>query len=121
MIKIRFGPDWKIENPNQPHHQEGCNAYKNMPDKNVMDYFYEKVLPSCDACIGLPFGDGKFGKGVYGEMEWFRNLNRLVYIIQPNGYISAPITFMSQHQGLSIEETRARVREADGKTTKAYE
>lgn len=53
-----------VENPNQPHHQEGYA-------REGMDYFLERVLPACTGCVFLPFPGGLVGSGVAMEVEHF--------------------------------------------------
>ncbi len=66
-----------IENPNQPHHQEG---YRN----RGMDYFFDEVLPKCKGgCVALPFLDGRMGLGVAGEAKWFLERSMPVWIVEP--------------------------------------
>ncbi|MCR4334052.1 MAG: hypothetical protein NUV60_03535 [Patescibacteria group bacterium] len=65
-----------VENPNQPHHQEGYTLYAKRAslaatNHKGMNYFYDEVLPKCDSCVAMPFLDGRVGLGVAGEMKWF--------------------------------------------------
>ncbi|MBI1974640.1 MAG: hypothetical protein HYS51_02220 [Candidatus Zambryskibacteria bacterium] len=73
----------KIEDPNQPHHQEGYERFKREQpaDKDGkhggMNYFYEIVLKPMltadaqSACVCQTFLDGKWGSGVAGEARKF--------------------------------------------------
>jgi hypothetical protein len=65
-IKSTF-PDWKIENPDQPHHNEGFRHYLDTRN-NPMAYFEEVILPKIDGCVGLRFQDGMIAAGVAFEM-----------------------------------------------------
>lgn len=77
-----------IENPNQPHHQVGYEKYAQRKKESGtnhkgMSYFYDEVLPNCLGCAGVPFLDGRLGLGVAGEMKWFLERNKLVWIVVP--------------------------------------
>jgi hypothetical protein len=74
IVEVFLG--FRVENPNQPHHQEGYRGYqvrtaKNRDAHKGMNYFYEEVLPSCDGCIAMAYLDGRLGLGVAGEAKWF--------------------------------------------------
>jgi hypothetical protein len=60
-----------IENPNQPHHQEGYA-------RGGMDYFMDQVLPLCGGCVFLPFPGGLIGSGVAMEIEHFMDRRQQV-------------------------------------------
>lgn len=69
-----YFPEWEIENPNQPHHEEGYQRYAERQRESEtkhkgMGYFYENVLPSCAGCAAFPFLDGRIGLGVASEVE----------------------------------------------------
>ncbi len=86
LIQLYF-PHYVIENPNQPHHQEGYKKWKkeneNIPGKSGMSYFFDIVLPACDAgTIALPFLDGKIGAGVAGEVIYAIKQKRGVWLIE---------------------------------------
>ena len=102
---------WEIENPNQPKHEEGYQRFKK-ENGNGMLYFTEKVLPLCKSGIFLPFRDGKWGAGVYKEAKYFADWNFPVWMINPLGIIE--YTYLQEIHPLSVEETRERVRAADG-------
>jgi len=98
-IQRRFSRD-TIINPNTPTHQHNCRKYN-----NPMHYFYAEVLPYCDKGVFLPFPDGMFGAGVFGEMRWLYNKNRKIYEISSGGHLiklSKPPT----QRKLTIEKTR---------------
>lgn len=109
---------WEIENPNQPHHQEGYQYWKETTG-NGMDYFYKEVLPYCQAGIFLPFRDGKWGAGVFGEAKFIEKA-RLpldciwrIWRITTDGAITL-IENIKSVPVLSIEETRQRIRDENG-------
>ena len=56
--------DIRLENPNQPHHQDGYN-------NSEMGYYLREVLPKCDGCIVTAFPGGKIGSGVAMEVAHF--------------------------------------------------
>lgn len=118
LLKIikQARPDFKIENPNQLHHQEGYQQWKK-DTGNGMDYFFKVVLPKCDTGIFLPFSDGAWGAGVYGEAEWFfkRNKKTILWTIYKNGYIfSLDYDQFQRARKLSVEDTIKRVRDEKG-------
>lgn len=108
-----FLHDWEIENPNQPHHQEGYKHWKEKTGKG-MDYFVKEVLPSCQGGIFLTFRDGAWGAGVYMEAEFYAKQGQPVWSITHNGCIVK--VDLSTIQPLTIEETRARIRTASAET-----
>lgn len=120
LIRLAFPfPSMRIENPNQPCHQEGYARWKKLSDAQGhkgMGYYFEEVLPSCAACIALPFIDGKWGRGVAGEAQFFLKKGAPVYVIDPRTKrIFAVTHFLAElllandpRAVLSVEETRAR-------------
>ena len=119
LINDFFGTE--IENPNQPHHQVGYKTwkekYRGHPTKSGMTYFYEIVLPDCDACVCQIFLDGKWGAGVANEALFFIKKEQSVWVINPKTHEIRPITAGEKDLivkndpslMLSIEETRFRV------------
>lgn len=76
-----------IENPNQPQHQVGYDKYaRRLKESGTshkgMSYFYDEVLPNCSGCAGVPFLDGRLGLGVAGEMKWFIERDKPVWIAE---------------------------------------
>ena len=61
-----------------------------------------------DGGIFLPFTDGKFGMGVFGEAQYLWNLEKGIWTIDSRGSI-APVKNISDLPFLSIDETRQRV------------
>ena len=109
----RVFPDWEIENPNQKCHQEGY-AHWNKTTGNGMNYFTERVLPSCHGGIFLPFRDGSWGTGVFKEAKFYTDKRQPIWVIVHDGNIM-PFD-LSAIQPLTIEETRIRIRTASGET-----
>ena len=124
IIKREF-PDHDILNPNQKCHQEGYKKYRdislpknllensNLRDKRGMNYYFLEVLPRVQDGIFLPFEDGMFGAGVYGEAEFIKDRNGgQIYEI---GIDSAETGIYLARMGmdkrtmLSVDETRERV------------
>ncbi|WP_142628101.1 hypothetical protein [Rhizobium sp. P007] len=93
----------EIENPDQPHHQEGYN-------REGMDYF-KKVVESCDRLAFMRFPDGSIGAGVGREIRWglqscfavYELFNGWLYHVQN---MPTPI--------LTVEQTRAKIAEIRG-------
>ncbi|MBI2632780.1 MAG: hypothetical protein HYW78_00095 [Parcubacteria group bacterium] len=106
-------PKWQIENPNQWHHQESVRIYK-QEGKNPMEYFYKEVLPDCAIGIILPFRDGAYGAGVFGEAEFLVKQGCPLYQITHRGIIKK--ISIDNIVFLSVEETRHRVRTPEGQT-----
>ena len=97
---------WEIENPNQPKHEAG---YK----RTGMSYYFEAVLPTCRGGVFLPFRDGRWGQGVFGEMKWFHDHGHPIWQITHLGHVDRLRTLPAPATILSVEETRARIRTAD--------
>jgi len=77
-----------IENPNRPYHQKGYKewaqrAKQSSTQHKGMNYFYDLVLPVCDAGIAMPFLDGKMGLGVAGEALWFLDRGKTAWFMEP--------------------------------------
>lgn len=106
-------PAWQIENPNQKKHSEGYKRYVETTGKG-MDYYFCEVLPICHAGIFLPFRDGKYGKGVFGEAKMISDMGCPVWQIDAEGHLSK--LDLNAAQVLSVEETRQRIRFPDGKS-----
>jgi len=99
-------PEYEVENPNQPSHEEGYQQYKREKGSG-MKYYFEEVLPNMDAGIFQPFADGKFGAGVFGEAKFLHEQGKPVYEITLEGVVNR--LELDASRTLSVEETRARV------------
>jgi hypothetical protein len=99
-------PEYTVENPNQEHHQRGYQDWKARCG-NGMRYYFEEVLPKMAAGAFLPFEDGFWGAGVYGEAEFLKTLGRPIYTVSWRKEIS--LAFLDPARCLSIEATRERV------------
>ncbi len=110
--------DWEIVNPDHPDHQKGYAEFaKAHPNGSGMGYFFEKILPDCQAGTFLAFGDGKFGKGVYGEAEWLQQRDRPIWEITPRFTITT--LRLDPERCLTVEATRERIRFPD-RSTRPY-
>jgi hypothetical protein len=92
-----------------PHlniHKEGYQRYK-LEKGNGMLYFETEVLPQMDAGIFLPFEDGKFGAGVFKEMNFLRGRTKPIFGINLEGLIW--VVDIKLAEALTVEETRKRV------------
>lgn len=81
-------PNDEIENPNQPHHQEGYRVYAKREQESDtkhkgMNYFYDEVLPGCAGSVAMPFLDARLGLGVAGESGWFVKNKMPAWFIEP--------------------------------------
>lgn len=113
LLKIaRLFGGWEIENPNQEHHQIGYQKWKK-EHGNGMNYYYEEVLPQCSSGIFLPFRDGKWGAGVYGEAKFLAGKGMAIFQITEAGKVTL-IRDINQVPFLSVEETRRRLRTDSG-------
>jgi hypothetical protein len=110
QIAYQF-PKTKIENPNQAHHQLKYDA-------RGMDYFFDDVLPKCDACCCQIYLDGKWGSGVAAEAIFFLKKKQPVYLIDPQTIMIRPLTETEKalllkkdpFLVLTIEQTKLRIR-----------
>lgn len=89
LIARRF-PNDEIENPNQPHHQEGyreyAKRYQHEPlgrGTRGMRYFHEVVLPNCKSCATMPFLDGRIGLGAADEPRWYLERGMPAWFVEP--------------------------------------
>lgn len=92
--------DVRVEDPNQPHHQEGYERFKreHPPDKSGkhggMNYFFDVVLKpmlgpeAWSACVCQTFLDGKWGLGVAGEAGKFIRAGKPVWKIDTHHFMS---------------------------------
>ncbi|MFA5831742.1 MAG: hypothetical protein WC878_08015 [Candidatus Paceibacterota bacterium] len=110
---IRMFPDCVIENPNQKKHREGYRRWKKKTG-NGMQYYFSEVLPFCDGGLYLPFRDGTWGAGVFGEAKFFvqRNGTSWVWTIDAGALIR--LVHLESVRALSVSETRARVYDSKG-------
>ncbi len=103
---------WEIEDPSEPQHAAGYKKWKEGLSGNPMDYYTLELLPCCGAGIFLPFRDGAWGAGVYLEAECFVKRGKPIWKITPEGEIEE-LEFANM-QPLSVEATRARIRDLNG-------
>ena len=106
-------PSCEIENPNQPIHEKGYQDYKARTG-NGMDYYNVEVLPKCVGGIFLPFRDGKWGAGVFKEAQRIEELGCFILKIDWQEGIFAMDLGDEASQVLTVEETRARIRDERG-------
>ena len=105
-------PDRDIENPNQQQHQDGCARYATETG-NPMNYFYEEVLPACEAGVFLHFRDGKWGAGIFGEAMFLLDQECPIWEIFADGTIVL-IEDLDGSLELGVAETLARIQTASG-------
>ena len=106
IIKREF-PKYHLENPNQIHHQENYKIWKEELGSG-MKYYFDVVLPKVSAGIFLPFEDGMWGLGVFGEAEFIFNNGCPIWQIDLEGKVKI-IKSLDYSKKLSLEETRKRV------------
>ena len=73
-----------------------------------MKYYFDAILPYMKAGIALPFEDGMWGAGIFGEMEFLRDRGKPIWEIRESGIITF-IHELDQSKKLSIDETKKRV------------
>jgi len=106
-------PQWHIENPNQKHHADGYKHYVDSGQRG-MEYYYREVLPECHGGIFLPFRDGKFGAGVFGEAKFLADRKCPTWQITAAGIISK--LDLRADLALSVAETKSYIRTLTGET-----
>ena len=108
----------EICNPNTPEHDKGYSARRTLTGSG-MDYFYEEVLPKCTTGVFLPFKDGRWAAGVFGEARWFQQQGLPVWRITESGEIVPTDTLLVSSAGLvlTVKETRERIRDEQGMIT----
>ncbi len=114
----RLIPGSVVENPNQPHHQEGYKKYERAM-KDGMRYFLHVVLKKCHGGVVLPFGDGYLGAGIFRETTALLEAGKPVWAIRPEHLANRDLRFQELHWdgeilALTVPETRARLRGPDG-------
>ncbi|MDA2935967.1 hypothetical protein MYX06_02010 [Patescibacteria group bacterium AH-259-L05] len=107
---------WVIENPSQKCHQQGCQRYRETTGR-PMDYFTKEVIPKCSGGVFLAFRDGAWGAGIFKEAKTLTKFDCPIWEINIDGMLSQPI--LDKVNVLTIEQTRARIRNTNG-TTKPY-
>ena len=104
-----FFPDWHIENPNQPKHQEGYQKWLKETG-NGMNYYLKEFLVNMDAVTGLSFKDGRIGAGVFGEEESiFKRTGNLWTLTYDKTLTKIDDFSLLQPLALTVEETRQRI------------
>ncbi|VVB80637.1 Uncharacterised protein [uncultured archaeon] len=117
VIRSRF-PDYEVVNPNQPFFQEGYQRWRNETG-NGMNFYFKEVLPSMGAGTFLAFPeDLKLGAGVWGEAEFISSRNGPIFEVRLDFSINPLELDLSRK--LTVEETRARIYEAGGRTIKKW-
>jgi hypothetical protein len=100
-------PEWEIENPNQQKHQDGYKKWTAKTGRG-MDYYFQEVLPQMNGGIFLPFIDGKFGAGVFGEAENLFKANKKIWTINHQKIVKS-VQSVNSLPFLSVDETRQRI------------
>ena len=114
-IAERF-PGTCIVNPAEPEHQEGVKRWQEKQGWS-MGYFLKELVPTCDLGVFLRFRDGKIGAGVYGEVTSLEARTCSVYCFVEEAGNWRIIPWSPNHRdALTVEETRVRIRDADGNT-----
>jgi hypothetical protein len=128
MFLAEHFPGIQIINPNSPEIQGRIAAIKNkyseaeynaVGGKAVMTYFFNEVIPSCDACVGLQYPDGTFMAGTGNEMLKFLEADRPVWRLTHRLELSV-ITDSSMMNVLGVKETRERIYFWPTRTPRPY-
>lgn len=119
-------PNALIEDPGLPHHQEGYDKWmqqelaQTRDVHNRMDYFYKVVLPDLDACVAMPFLDGRPGLGVAGEAKKFLLWGRPVWLMEPKkdttpedyeAFLANPMSGLFRARPLNVRESGLIIEE----------
>jgi len=104
----RVFPKYAIENPNQPKHQAGYIHCKKETG-NGMQYYFEEVLPKCGIGIFLPFRDGAWGAGVFGEAKYFTQRDSSLWVWTIDAKAVVRLVRFGEVNHLSVQETRERI------------
>jgi hypothetical protein len=84
---------------------EKSGATKDATSTAIMEYFYEEVIPDCDALAYRSFIDFKIGAGVYGEILIAKSLNKPI-IELPTLITSRSLTVAETRQYLMLHGNR---------------
>lgn len=109
-------PDARVENPNQPVHQEGFNRRARLDpvgtDEPGMSYFVD-LCSRQDGVFFTTFSDGSVGAGVAREVGTFLARKAPVYYFNPRTREFTPTPEgVKNFKVLSLDETRKnRTRE----------
>lgn len=114
----RIFSKYQIENPNQPCHQEGYKQLT-LAGQNGMQYFFN-LVSKCDGVVMLPFANGSIGAGIAGEAEQAFKEGKPVFIIDLQTLMVEQVSNLDNLKVLSIEETRARLRDTEGNIKTEY-
>ena len=76
-----------------------------------------QCLPKCSAGAFVPFADGKWGAGVFGEAKFLKDRGCPIFQFGGLRFGATRISIRTMKKNLlSIEETRERIRTPDGKS-----
>ncbi|MCR4334051.1 MAG: hypothetical protein NUV60_03530 [Patescibacteria group bacterium] len=78
----------RVENPNEPEHEEGYRHWAHSADAGLMNYFHEVVFPECDGVVALPFLDGRMGIDVADSAQWFIREGLPTFVINTAGEVT---------------------------------
>lgn len=104
-------PSCDVVNPSDESH---CKEYERWAKEkgNGMNYFLDKVVPSCQGGVFLAFRNGHWGAGVWKEAKVLNSAGKPALEISFKGSLFL-IDFQDESSVLSIDETRARIRDKD--------
>lgn len=119
LIRQKF-MGYRIINPSDPVHKAVVDKMKEKnPNANVMPYFTGLVSP-CYAVAVLPFPDGMWSAGVYGEAEIAFANKKEVWVFDFHTKQLSFVNRLDPAKKLSVEETRARVYNLPERTIRPY-
>ena len=127
LLAVKWRGDTIVNPSDEVHEREVARLKASDPKANVMPYFLS-LARSAKEVVVLPFGDGMWGTGVWDEAEAVLDVmaGRYVWVIDHHevtaGSPTPTIRFVPKLKSelrLSVEATRARIRNADG-TVRPY-
>lgn len=118
-IALKWNGD-TIVNPSDGIHKVAVARIKATdPNANVMGYFTD-LVKSCNEVVVLPFKDGKWGAGVYKEVEAVLDFDVRIWVIDPHTFVIKGVHVLDPALCLSVEETRARVYQNEKRDIRPY-
>jgi hypothetical protein len=118
LVKTKW-PHHEVVNPSDAVHEAMAKELRTLGNSaDVMAYF-ESLVASCDELVALPFADSMWGAGIWSEAEIMLAKDGWVWMIHPDSRKVTYVPKLIAERKLSIDDTRARIRNPDG-TPKPY-
>jgi len=97
-IELLEAMGYDVLNPNTPEIKAACLAEKKRGGTGM--HYFKGLVQSCDVVAFRAYPDGKIGAGVYTEITEYAK-----------GKIVFELPWGIERRGLSVEDTRAMLRE----------